>query len=165
MWTRQPVGSPCDFPRRMLMVFPARYHVSVLVSGTRQRLVVLSAYRFPHGDATATRILQLARAAGGADAPTLVVNDWPPGEPMPPRPPTPPDGVELVTVHANGRNRLARLVSRLTRPARLLRAMRRHGVYRHQVSAVCVPLGLVNLTTWVLIRTVLRRRIVVDASE
>lgn len=135
-------------------------------SGTgrrRSRMLLIGAYAFPHGDATSNRLLQLARSAGTADDPTVVVNDWPLRGSAPPR--RCPDGIELITLPGPGRNRADRAARRLLRPVRTLRALRRHGIDRADIAVVCLPMAMMTLGTWSVLRIALRCPIVVDASE
>ncbi|MGK5739555.1 glycosyltransferase [Micromonospora sp. URMC 103] len=129
----------------------------------RPRPLLVGAYRFPHGDATSNRLLQLARSAAPADTRTLVVNDWPPDGSVPGDPVV--DGIDLITLRTRGRNHLTRALARLARPARVLRAMRRAGLRRGDISVVCLPMAMMTLQTWLLFRLVLRCPVVVDASE
>ncbi|MEG3633594.1 glycosyltransferase [Micromonospora palythoicola] len=128
------------------------------------RPLLLGAYAFPHGDATSNRLLQLARCAASEGARTLVVNDWPCEVPWPTRP-DPVTGVELVTLRVRGRNRVTRMGARLARPVRVLRAIRRRGVGRGDVSVVLLPMALMTLGNWAVLRLALRCPVVVDASE
>ncbi|MBM7086017.1 glycosyltransferase [Micromonospora sp. WMMD734] len=126
--------------------------------------LLVGAYAFPHGDATSNRLLQLARSAAPEGTRTLVVNDWPCELPFPARPPE-AAGVDLVTLRVRGRYRLTRLPARLARPVRVLRAARRQGVRRGDVSVVLLPMALMTLGNWAVLRLALRCPVVVDASE
>ncbi|MEU7981648.1 glycosyltransferase family 4 protein [Micromonospora sp. NPDC049081] len=128
------------------------------------RPLLVGAYAFPHGDATSNRLLQLARSAAPEGSRTLVVNDWPCELAFPARPPE-AAGVDLVTLRVRGRHRLTRLPARLARPVRVLRAARRQGVHRGDVNVVLLPMALMTLGNWTVLRLVLRCPIVVDASE
>jgi glycosyltransferase involved in cell wall biosynthesis len=129
------------------------------------RLVLLSAFRFPHGDAMSNRILQLARSARPAGTIALVINDWPCDGSSPPPAVHLPSDVELVTIRAAGKGFASRYLLRLSRPLRIVRAMRAHDIARRDIAAVCLPAGLMSLTTWLVLRTALRCPVVVDALE
>jgi glycosyltransferase involved in cell wall biosynthesis len=111
------------------------------------------------------RILPLARSAARPGATAVIVNDWPWDGTTPPPPAPLPSDVELVTIRAAGRSRATRYLLRLSRPLRVLRALRHHGVRRGQVAAVCLPISLMSLSTWLVVRLALRCPIVVDALE
>ncbi|WFE20621.1 glycosyltransferase family 4 protein [Solwaraspora sp. WMMD937] len=130
----------------------------------RPRPLLIGAYAFPYGDATSNRLLQLARCAAGAAGPTLVVNDWPCELPFPPDGPR-ASGVELITLWTRGANHFSRMWARLARPVRVLRALRRRGVGRGDVSVVLLPMAMMTLGNWAVLRLGLRCPIVVDASE
>ncbi|MEU5724525.1 glycosyltransferase [Micromonospora sp. NPDC047738] len=129
------------------------------------RLLVLSAFRFPHGDAMSNRLLQLARSAAPAGGTVLVVNDWPDDGSRPDPAPVLPPEVQLLTLTSRAHGRLLRWLRRQTRPVRVLRALRRAGVRRGKVSGVYIPLNLFNLTTWAALRAVLRVPVLVDVLE
>jgi glycosyltransferase involved in cell wall biosynthesis len=129
------------------------------------RLLFMTAFRFPDGDAMSNRLLQLARSACPPGTCALVVNDWPGDRPPATPPAVLPDNVELLTLRATGRSRAARHLARLNRPLRVVRALRDHGVGRDDIAAVCLPNGVLSLTTWLVLRTVLRRPIIVDVAE
>ncbi|MFI9640571.1 glycosyltransferase [Micromonospora sp. NPDC051925] len=130
----------------------------------RPRPLLVGAYAFPHGDATSNRLLQLARSAAPDGACTLVVNDWPCEVAFPARLPD-VAGVDLVTMRVRGLHRLTRMPARLARPIRVLRAIRRQGVRPGDVSVVLLPMALMTLGNWTVLRLVLRCPVVVDASE
>ncbi|MEU7617591.1 glycosyltransferase [Micromonospora rifamycinica] len=130
----------------------------------RPRPLLVGAYAFPHGDATSNRLLQLARSAAPEGTRTLVVNDWPCEVTFPTRPPE-ATGVDLVTLRIRGLHRLTRMSARLARPVRVLRAVRGRGVRRGDVSVVLLPVALMTLGNWAVLRLVLRCPVVVDASE
>jgi glycosyltransferase involved in cell wall biosynthesis len=130
----------------------------------RPRPLLVGAYRFPHGDATSNRLLQLARCAAPPGTRTLVVNDWPCDGSVPPQRDE-VAGIELITLRTRGRNRFTRMPARLARPARVLRAMRRRGVARGDVSVVLLPMAMMTLCNWAVLRLALRCPVVVDASE
>lgn len=130
----------------------------------RPRPLLVGAYAFPHGDATSNRLLQLARSAAPEGSRTLVVNDWPCEVAFPLRPPG-AAGVDLVTLRTRGLHRLTRMPTRLARPVRVLRAVRRRGVRRGEVSVVLLPMALMTLGNWTVLRLALRCPVVVDASE
>jgi glycosyltransferase involved in cell wall biosynthesis len=130
----------------------------------RPRPLLVGAYRFPHGDATSNRLLQLARCAAPYGTRTLVVNDWPCDGSVPPQRDE-VAGIELITLRTRGGNRVTRMSSRLARPVRVLRAMRRRGVVRGDVSVVLLPMAMMTLFNWAVLRFVLRCPVVVDASE
>jgi glycosyltransferase involved in cell wall biosynthesis len=128
------------------------------------RLVLVGAYAFPFGDATSNRLRQLVRSAAPAGTSAVVVNDWPCDGSVAYRGPD-PAGIELVTLRTRGRNRLTRAFLRAVRPWRVLRALRRRGVVGGDVGAVLLPTAMMNLTSWVAFRLVLRCPVVVDAGE
>ncbi|WP_433532417.1 glycosyltransferase family protein [Micromonospora sp. CA-263727] len=128
------------------------------------RPLLVGAYAFPHGDATSNRLLQLARCAANAGAQTLVVNDWPCEVAFPGRFGD-VAGIDLVTMRVRGRTRHTRLLARLARPVRVLRAIRRAGVGRDDISVVLLPMALMTLGNWAVLRLALRCPVVVDASE
>ncbi|MFV2021935.1 glycosyltransferase [Micromonospora sp. LOL_023] len=128
------------------------------------RPLLIGAYAFPHGDATSNRLLQLARCAAGAGTRTLVVNDWPCELAYPP-PSGEVAGVDLVTLRVRGANRLARLSARVARPVRVLRALHRCDVGRGDVSVVLLPMAMMTVGNWAVLRLALRCPVVVDASE
>ncbi|MGC4767575.1 glycosyltransferase [Micromonospora sp. DT44] len=130
----------------------------------RPRPLLVGAYAFPYGDATSNRLLQLARCAAPEGARTLVVNDWP-CEVTFPAGKLGAAGIDLVTLRIRGRHHLARASARLARPLRVLRAVRRAGVGRGDVSVVLLPMALLTLGNWATLRLVLRCPVVVDASE
>ncbi|QOC92743.1 glycosyltransferase [Micromonospora craniellae] len=128
------------------------------------RTLLVGAYAFPHGDATSNRLRQLARSAAPEGERTLVVNDWPCELPFP------GDvgdlaGIDLVTLRIRGGNRLTRMSARLTRPVRVLRALRRLGVDRDEIGVVLLPMAMMTLGNWAVLRLALRAPVVVDASE
>jgi glycosyltransferase involved in cell wall biosynthesis len=129
------------------------------------RPVVLSAYRFPHGDAMSNRLLQLARSATHPGTRALIVNDWPNDGTSPEISLTVPAEVELLTLTAARGGLARRYMLRQARPFRVLRIMRKHGVTGRSTSIVCIPEGLLNLTTLAVLRVLLRRPIVVDVTE
>nr|WP_161556677.1 glycosyltransferase [Micromonospora acroterricola] len=129
------------------------------------RLVMVAAYRFPHGDAMSNRLLQLARSATPPGTSTLIVNDWP-GNDRPPEPVALPPELRLITLSATGGGgRLRRWMHRQGRPLRVLKALRRAGVPIRDLTGVCLPLGLWNLTTWVVLRSATRCPLTVDVLE
>ncbi|MGW0213431.1 glycosyltransferase [Micromonospora chokoriensis] len=128
------------------------------------RPLLIGHYRFPYGDATSNRLLQLARSAAPRGAYTLVVNDWPCDGSTPPQRDE-VEGIELITLRTRGGNRIARMTARLARPVRVLRAMRRRGVVRGDVSVVLLPMAMMTVGTWAVLRLALRCPVVVDASE
>ncbi|MEV4123053.1 glycosyltransferase [Micromonospora sp. NPDC049645] len=128
------------------------------------RPLLVGAYAFPHGDATSNRLLQLARSAAPDGGRTLVVNDWPCEVAFPAGQPG-PAGIDLITMRIRGRHHLTRMSARLARPLRVLRAVRRAGVQRGQVSVVLLPMALMTLGNWATLRLTLRCPVVVDASE
>lgn len=128
------------------------------------RPLLIGAYAFPHGDATSNRLLQLARCAADAGTRTLVVNDWPCELAYPP-PAGEVAGVDLVTLRVRGANRLARMSARVARPVRVLRALRRCDVGRGDVSVVLLPMAMMTVANWAVLRLALRCPVVVDASE
>jgi glycosyltransferase involved in cell wall biosynthesis len=130
----------------------------------RPRPLLVGAYRFPHGDATSNRLLQLARCAAPDGTRTLVVNDWPCDGSVPAHRGE-VAGIDLITLRARGGNRITRMSARLARPVRVLRAMRRRGVVRGDVSVVLLPMAMMTLGNWAVLRFVLRCPVVVDASE
>ncbi|WCN83517.1 glycosyltransferase [Micromonospora sp. LH3U1] len=130
----------------------------------RPRPLLVGAYAFPHGDATSNRLLQLARSAAPDGAHTLVVNDWP-CEVAFPSLRSGVAGVDLHTMRIRGSNYLTRMSARLARPVRVLRAVRRVGVSRGDVSVVLLPMALMTLGNWATLRLALRCPVVVDASE
>ncbi|NYH46123.1 glycosyltransferase involved in cell wall biosynthesis [Micromonospora jinlongensis] len=128
------------------------------------RPLLIGHYRFPYGDATSNRLLQLARCAAPHGTHTLVVNDWPSDGSAPPQRDEVP-GIELITLRTPGGNRVTRMSARLARPVRVLRAMRRRGVVRGDVSVVLLPMAMMTLGNWAVLRFALRCPVVVDASE
>lgn len=130
----------------------------------RPRPLLVGAYAFPHGDATSNRLLQLARCAAAEGTRTLVVNDWPCELAFPP-PVGEVTGVDLVTIRVRGSNHLSRMSARTARPVRVLRALRRHGVGRGDVSVVLLPMAMMTVGNWAVLRLALRCPVVVDASE
>ncbi|MEV5767854.1 glycosyltransferase [Micromonospora sp. NPDC052213] len=129
------------------------------------RLLALAAYRFPHGDAMSNRLLHLARSATPPGATVVVVNDWPADGTRPPVDPPLPAEVKLLTLRPSRGGKLARWWHRQRRPLRVLAALRRAGVRRADLNGVLLPLGLWNLTTWVVLRLVVRRPVTVDVME
>ncbi|MFG1884816.1 glycosyltransferase [Micromonospora sp. NPDC049102] len=129
------------------------------------RVVMVAAYRFPHGDAMSNRLLQLARSATPPGATTVIVNDWP-GTERPPEPVTLPPELRLITLFAaDGGGRLRRWARRQSRPLRVLRALRRAGIPTGEVTGICLPLGLWNLSTWIVLRLTMRCPLTVDVLE
>jgi glycosyltransferase involved in cell wall biosynthesis len=124
---------------------------------------VLSAYRFPQGDATANRLYHLALALCRAGGRVTVVNDaaaLPPGA----VPATDlPGDLRVVTLGRPVRSRPLRLLLRVARPVRLLAGLRRAGV--RDLRAALVPHGLMTPGTWAALRVALRGPIVVDVTE
>ncbi|MER5334811.1 glycosyltransferase [Micromonospora sp. NPDC002717] len=129
------------------------------------RLLALAAYRFPHGDAMSNRLLHLARSATPPGATVVVVNDWPADGTRPPVDPPLPAEVKLLTLPPSRGGKVARWWHRQRRPFRVLAALRRAGVRRADLNGVLLPLGLWNLTTWVVLRVAVRRPITVDVLE
>ncbi|MEU4778228.1 glycosyltransferase [Micromonospora sp. NPDC023633] len=129
------------------------------------RLLVLAAYRFPNGDAMSNRLLHLARSATAPGTTTVVVNDWPADGTRSPVDPRLPEGIRLLTLPPITGGRAARWWYRHCRPLRVLAALRRAGVRRADLSAVCLPLGLWTLTTWAVFRVAVRRPVTVDVLE
>ncbi|WP_430501016.1 glycosyltransferase [Micromonospora trifolii] len=129
----------------------------------RPRPLLVGHYRFPYGDATSNRLLQLARCAAPHGTQTLVVNDWPCDGSAPSRDEV--AGIELITLRTRGGNPVTRMAARLARPIRVLRAMRRRGVVRGDVSVVLLPMAMMTLGNWAVLRLALRCPVVVDASE
>ncbi|MEH0972533.1 glycosyltransferase [Micromonospora sp. CPCC 205546] len=130
-----------------------------------EKLMVLGAYRFPHGDAMSNRLLHLARSATPEGATTLVVNDWPADGSRPdPTPDLPPD-VRLITLVGGGGGRFGRWLHQRTRPLRVLAALRRAGIRSDQLAGAYLPLGLWTLTTWAVLRVALRCPLTVDVVE
>jgi glycosyltransferase involved in cell wall biosynthesis len=130
---------------------------------TRSRMLMIGSYRFPHGDATSCRLLQLARSTGRDQDTTVVVNDWPCDGSRPPE--GYPEGIQLITLQSRGRSRASRAALRLARPWRTLRALKRHGIDRADIAVVCLPMAMMTVGTWLVLRTALRCPIVVDATE
>ncbi|WP_433538076.1 glycosyltransferase [Micromonospora sp. CA-249363] len=129
------------------------------------RVVMVAAYRFPHGDAMSNRLLQLARSATPPGATTVIVNDWP-GTERPPEPVDLPPELRLITLFAaDGGGRLRRWAHRQSRPLRVLRALRQTGIPTGEVTGICLPLGLWNLTTWIVLRLTMRCPLTVDVLE
>ncbi|MGC4848790.1 glycosyltransferase [Micromonospora sp. DT15] len=129
------------------------------------RVVMVAAYRFPHGDAMSNRLLQLARSATPPGATTLIVNDWPDtgGQTEPVA--LPPE-LRLITLFADDAGgRFRRWMRRQSRPLRVLRALRQAGVPIGEVTGICLPLGLWNLTTWIVLRLTTRCPLTVDVLE
>ena len=80
------------------------------------RVVMLAAYRFPHGDAMSNRLLQLARSATPPGASTLIINDWPGNDRQPESVALPPE-LRLITLSAaGGGGRFRRWAHRQSRP-------------------------------------------------
>ncbi|BCJ57430.1 glycosyltransferase [Micromonospora endophytica] len=142
---------------------PAQHHRPATRSRQARPLLV-GAYAFPYGDATSNRLRQLARSAAPEGLRTLVVNDWP-GEVPYPGEVTDLAGIDLITMRIRGGNRLTRMAARLARPVRVLRALQRHGVDRDEIGVVLLPMALMTLGNWAVLRLVLRAPVVVDASE
>ncbi|MEV6371704.1 glycosyltransferase [Micromonospora musae] len=111
------------------------------------------------------RLLHLARSATPPGATVVVVNDWPADGTRPPVDPPLPAEVQLLTLLPSRGGKLARWWHRQRRPLRVLAALRRAGVRRADLSAVFMPLGLWNLTTWAVLRLAVRRPITVDVLE
>ncbi|MFC3501708.1 glycosyltransferase [Micromonospora krabiensis] len=111
------------------------------------------------------RLLHLARSATPPGSTAIVVNDWPADGTRPPMNPPLPAEVRLLTLLPSRGGRAARWWHRQRRPLRVLAALRRAGVRRTDLSGICLPLGLWNLTTWVVLRLVVRRPITVDVLE
>ncbi|WP_187398811.1 glycosyltransferase [Micromonospora sp. WP24] len=111
------------------------------------------------------RLLQLARSATAPGTTTVVVNDWPTGTTRPVLDPPLPEEIRLLTLPTTSGGRLARWWHRQSRPLRVLAALRQAGIRRTDLSGVCVPLGLWNLTTCAVLRLALRRPITVDVVE
>ncbi|WP_434743544.1 glycosyltransferase [Micromonospora sp. SH-82] len=132
---------------------------------TPDTTVALSAFRFPHGDAMSNRLLHLARSATPEGGTTVVVNDWPAQGSPPPAAPILPPGVRLITLTGSPQGRWGRWWWQWTRPWRMVRALRRHGLRPADLAGVCVPLNLWSLTTWLVLRTALRRPLTVDVCE
>ncbi|WP_410821264.1 glycosyltransferase [Micromonospora sp. 050-3] len=130
----------------------------------RPRPLLVGHYRFPYGDATSNRLLQLARCAAPHGTQTLVVNDWP-CDGSAPSQRDEVAGIELITLRTRGGNPVTRMAARLARPIRVLRAMRRRGVVRGDVSVVLLPMAMMTLGNWAVLRLALRCPVVVDASE
>ncbi|MFY1699785.1 MULTISPECIES: glycosyltransferase [unclassified Solwaraspora] len=130
----------------------------------RPRPLLIGAYAFPHGDATSNRLLQLARCAAPAGVRTLVVNDWPCELPFPAACGE-VAGIDLVTLRVRGRTRLSRMSARLARPVRVLRVLRARQVRRGDVSVVLLPMAMLTLGNWAVLRLALGAPVVVDASE
>lgn len=128
------------------------------------RPLLVGHYRFPYGDATSNRLLQLARSAAPHGTHTLVVNDWPCDGSTPPQRDE-VAGIDLITLRTRGGNPVTRMSARLARPVRVLRAMRRRGVARGDVSVVLLPMAMMTLGNWAVLRLALRCPVVVDASE
>lgn len=143
--------------------------ISAQIRGDRSevlpRLMVLGAYRFPHGDAMSNRLLHLARSATPEGTVTLVVNDWPAGDSPPGPGPDLPSDVRLITLPGGGGGRFGRWLHQRTRPLRVLAALRRAGIRTDQLTGVYLPLGLWTLTTWAVLRVVLRCPLTVDVVE
>ncbi|WDZ87856.1 glycosyltransferase [Micromonospora cathayae] len=139
-------------------------HAAVWRRADRPRPLLVGAYQFPYGDATSNRLLQLARCAAPEGSRTLVVNDWPCDGSLPPRRDEVP-GIDLITLRTRGGNRFTRMSARLARPVRVLRAARRRGVGRGDVSVVLLPMAMMTLGNWAVLRFALRCPVVVDASE
>ncbi|RQX11512.1 hypothetical protein DLJ58_08195 [Micromonospora arida] len=129
------------------------------------RVVMLAAYRFPHGDAMSNRLLQLARSATPPGASTLIINDWPGNDRQPESVALPPE-LRLITLSAaGGGGRFRRWAHRQSRPLRVLRALRQAGIPTGDLTGVCIPLGLWNLSTWTVLRLTLRCPLTVDVLE
>ncbi|MGC4820222.1 glycosyltransferase family 4 protein [Micromonospora sp. DT63] len=111
------------------------------------------------------RLLQLARSATPPGATTVIVNDWP-GTDRPPEPVALPPGLRLITLFAaGGGGRFRRWVRRQSRPLRVLRALRRAGIPTGEITGICLPLGLWNLSTWIVLRLTVRCPLTVDVLE
>ncbi|MEK8106818.1 glycosyltransferase [Micromonospora sp. M12] len=74
-------------------------------------------------------------------------------------------GIDLITLRTRGGNPVTRMSARLARPVRVLRAMRRRGVARGDVSVVLLPMAMMTVGNWAVLRLALRCPVVVDASE
>ncbi|MEW2375077.1 glycosyltransferase [Micromonospora sp. NPDC047812] len=130
-----------------------------------QKLMVLGAYRFPHGDAMSNRLLHLALSATPEGATTLVVNDWPADGSRPDSTPDLPPDVRLITLASGSSGRFGRWLRQRTRPLRVLAALRRAGIRTDQLTGAYLPLGLWTLTTWAVLRVALRCPLTVDVVE
>jgi glycosyltransferase involved in cell wall biosynthesis len=128
------------------------------------RPLIVGAYAFPHGDATSSRLLQLARSATPEGVRSVVVNDLLDGSFQVPQEDE-TEGIQLLTLRLKGSNRLTRLCARLTRPARVLRALSRRGIGRHEISVIMLPMAMMTLGTWAVLRLALGRPVVVHADE
>ncbi len=128
-------------------------------------LLAFSAFRFPHGDAMSNRLLQLVRAAMPIGGTAVVVNDWPMDGSRPPDDVELPPDVWLITLTGGAGGRLRRWLWQRTRPVRALRALRRAGIRTKDVAAVCLHVGLWNLSTWAVLRAAVRRPVTVDVLE
>ncbi|MET7705777.1 glycosyltransferase [Micromonospora sp. NPDC005413] len=136
-----------------------------LPDGLAPQVVMVAAYRFPHGDAMSNRLLQLARSATPPGTSTLIVNDWPGNERQPESVALPPE-LRLITLFAaGGGGRFRRWMHRQSRPVRVLMALREAGVPIGDLTGFCLPLGLWNLTTWIVLRLTLRCPLTVDVLE
>ncbi|BCJ54220.1 hypothetical protein Asp14428_56950 [Actinoplanes sp. NBRC 14428] len=126
--------------------------------------VVIGAYAFPHGDATSNRLLQLARSAAPDGVRSIVVNDLL-EENAKSVNEFDVKGIQLITLRIKGSNRFNRMVARVARPARVLVALHRRGVHRGDVSVVLLPMAMMTLATWIVLRLALGCPVVVDATE
>jgi glycosyltransferase involved in cell wall biosynthesis len=128
------------------------------------RVVVLSAYRFPYGDAMSNRLLQLARAASLPNEKALVVNVWPERGGGPESAEI-PHGIDLTTIATRGRGRLGRLASRAVRPLQVVNEIRSAGIRRNNRVTLIIPQGLFGVISFAIYRAALACTVIVDVTE
>lgn len=107
-------------------------------------VILLGAFRYPEGDASANRVLSLAKTLAATGRTPLVVNDSP-GNPA--HAPTPGviaahDGIDYVCLRQPRGGRVARLLARTTRPLRVLSIVRSGGQSLSSVAWATVASGL-----------------------
>ena len=129
-----------------------------------RRVVIVSAFRFPHGDAMSNRLLQLARSATLDGPLPIIINDWPLGVTFPESFEV-PYGLNLITLSTRYRSRLGRLIARATRPLRVVRAMRAFGIRPGGHLAIVLPQGLLTVASVVAYKLWVSCQLVVDVTE
>ena len=150
----------------------ARHQAPVSMSSLRKNArrqydaFVVGAFRFPHGDASAQRLLTLAQAAAAGGYCPLVINDLPGnagiygglGSVAT------VDGVDFICLPAPGGGRVRRLIHRVSRPVRIGRVISLHQAPSRR-PIVTLASGLCSFLLLMSLRLVLRARVVADIVE
>jgi len=128
-------------------------------------VIVVGAFQYPAGDASANRMLSLAQLASDGKRKALVVND---------RPALRSDinegigsygGIDYICVGARDGGRLLRLVNRWTRAARLRDVVRAATANSKQRVVITLPSGLFNVGAYLMLNRGLACIVVVDVVE